>query len=407
MVRPLLSLGVPAALVLLAGCSTGDAAAGKSTVRDSAGVRVVESQAPAWKEGEGWRIAERPSLSIGSEDDPAYQLGHVAGAVRLSGGGIAVADEQAGELRLYDAAGRHLRTLGKKGSGPGEFRALGSLFLLPGDSLGAWDPYAVRLTVFTPAGELARSVTVTPTGPGGVLELDGIFPGGALLVDRENSMVFRNAPKPSRDSVWLYRYRPDGTAPDSVVRYAGPETVTLVGTDGGGWATRSLVPFGGQTLHRVESGRLYLADNARFEVEVRAPDGRLLRRMRRAHTPEPLTPDEVRAHRARQMDHAEPRFRAMLERMAAAMPYPATKAAFEQMQVDRTGAVWLRAYVSPGAETARWTVLDAEGRWLGEVPLPAEMRVMEIGADYLLAVRKDDLDVERVELYRLQKPGEA
>ena len=36
---------------------------------------------------------------------------------------------------------------------------------------------------------------------------------------------------------------------------------------------------------------------------------------------------------------------------------------------------------------------------------PADLSVIEIGADYLLGTWRDELDVEHVQLYELIKPG--
>jgi hypothetical protein len=81
-------------LPALAACG-GDARAAGPAVRDSAGVRIVENGAPAWKEGEGWRLAAEPALDIGMVDGPPqYQFGDVAGVVRLGDGTVVVADDQ-------------------------------------------------------------------------------------------------------------------------------------------------------------------------------------------------------------------------------------------------------------------------------------------------------------------------
>lgn len=50
---------------LLAGCQDGQAPAGDTfTVRDSAGIEIVESATPAW-DGDGWSVSGTPSLVIG------------------------------------------------------------------------------------------------------------------------------------------------------------------------------------------------------------------------------------------------------------------------------------------------------------------------------------------------------
>ena len=49
-------------------------------------------------------------------------------------------------------------------------------------------------------------------------------------------------------------------------------------------------------------------------------------------------------------------------------------------------------------------MFDTEGRWLGMVETPRQFTVNEIGADYVLGVWLDDLDVQHVRMYRLEKP---
>jgi hypothetical protein len=56
-------------------------------------------------------------------------------------------------------------------------------------------------------------------------------------------------------------------------------------------------------------------------------------------------------------------------------------------------------------DPGRWTVFDPEGRMLGTVATPARFRVFEIGTDYVLGVWADDMDVEHVRLFTLEKTG--
>jgi len=52
-----------------------------------------------------------------------------------------------------------------------------------------------------------------------------------------------------------------------------------------------------------------------------------------------------------------------------------------------------------------WDVLDAEGRLLGWLELPARSRVMRVVGDEVYAVQRDELDVERVVRLRVSRPG--
>ncbi len=54
--------------------------------------------------------------------------------------------------------------------------------------------------------------------------------------------------------------------------------------------------------------------------------------------------------------------------------------------------------------SGRWyDIFDAQGRYLGEVELPQRFELWQAGEDFVLGVRKDDFDVEFVEMYRLGK----
>lgn len=140
------------AAATLTACGPDSPSHGEAVVRDSAGVRIVENSAPAWREGEGWRMSDEPILEIGVlEGQPEYQLFQVRGAIRLSDGRIVVANAGSHELRIYDPRGRFLTSVGREGSGPGEFRALGSLDRLGSDSLITWDWRNNRAQVFDDA----------------------------------------------------------------------------------------------------------------------------------------------------------------------------------------------------------------------------------------------------------------
>jgi len=93
---PLLTTCTVAALA----CSGGDVKGSSSTVRDSAGIAIVENHTPLWTETERWRLSDEPVLQIGAVDgDDAYLFSQITGALRLSDGRIVVANGASRELR--------------------------------------------------------------------------------------------------------------------------------------------------------------------------------------------------------------------------------------------------------------------------------------------------------------------
>ena len=118
------------------------------SITDSAGIRIVESTAPAWSAGAGWRVGGEPILTIGEESaDLNYMFQGVSHALRMDDGTIVVADRLASEIRLFDPAGVFIRALGGSGEGPGEFGLLYEVWAR-GDTIWASDNLLRRVSVF-------------------------------------------------------------------------------------------------------------------------------------------------------------------------------------------------------------------------------------------------------------------
>ncbi|MEN8143922.1 MAG: 6-bladed beta-propeller, partial [Gemmatimonadota bacterium] len=124
MKRLLSLLAVTFATTLSLGC-TGESAthAQTATRSDSAGIEIVTSTVPAWTTETAWRLSAAPVLDIGTLDGPdENQLFRVLMARRSTDGRIYVANTGTHEIRVFDSGGEHLRSFGREGDGPGEFR---------------------------------------------------------------------------------------------------------------------------------------------------------------------------------------------------------------------------------------------------------------------------------------------
>lgn len=391
-----------------------------ATVRDSAGVTIVESSEPLWEgAGRGWRVSDEPSLQIGGVAGPeAYQLDRVEGAVRLDDGRIAVADGGSGRIRLYDSAGRHLRDFGRRGGGPGEFEVLSAVFRFRGDSIAGWDMRVNRLSVFGAAGGSDR--TVTARGVRGLaVQLEGAFSDGSFVVsprlvpsDPSTRPSSRRVTGSYRDTVAYLRLGRDGRLLDTIAEVPGRERVR--DPEGPRFDDRSVL-FGRDHHATVRHDRFYGGDDEHFEIKVRDPSGALRRVFRWAGRVRRVSGTELAAARRIRRE----RRRRELTRMApgrtpdASEPgtvegdHRGTYPAFDRLLVDDGGIVWTRHPVAPGEEEGprRWSVFDPEGRWSGQVGTPAGLRVLQIGADYVLGVWEDDLDVQYVRVHALSKPS--
>lgn len=178
---------------VLAGASAGVAQAPTATVRDSAGVRLVEHGAilPLTPQLRLGRVLARIG---GVSDDPRYEFdgrsGSLTGALRGDGGIVTAA---ATEVRAYDATGQWQWSFGRAGGAPGEFRRIGWVCTFRGDSMVVHDPLQRRVTYLTPDGRLVAVVRLRNAAVFGCLE-DGavVVQAGSIhpLPDRRGEAPF-------------------------------------------------------------------------------------------------------------------------------------------------------------------------------------------------------------------------
>lgn len=112
----------------------------------SSGALVVRNPTePLWSSADAWRVEE--VLRIGGEDGTGPDTFGSLGALAVdSARRIYVFDALAQHVQIFEADGRHLRTIGREGAGPGEFRSvIGMQFALDG-TLWAVDAGNARYT---------------------------------------------------------------------------------------------------------------------------------------------------------------------------------------------------------------------------------------------------------------------
>jgi hypothetical protein len=102
-------------------------------------------------------LQPRPVITLGGATaDPDDELVRVTGARRLPDGRIVVAIGNPIELRVYSPAGRLVNRIGRRGGGPGEFRAAVTIPYADNDSIVTYTDGHSRLAVFAPDGKLLR-----------------------------------------------------------------------------------------------------------------------------------------------------------------------------------------------------------------------------------------------------------
>lgn len=384
----------------------------EASVRDSAGIRIVDNAGPAWSESSAWRLAEAPSLDLGRLDGPAEtQFFQVGSGARLSDGSFVLGSFGSHDLRRFAADGTHLWTVGREGEGPGEFAGLVQVAAGAGDTILTYDFRQRRISRFAPDGTFLDSRPLEgPTDAGFAFVEELLSDGSAVFTFREFG---QNDGPPtegevSRDTLGVWVAGPGADARE-LGRFPGPEMVVLQSgqTEGGFTISIGGTPFGRSTEVTGGPSGVWIGDTERFEIRRYGFDGGLEQIVRRAF--DPVMVDDALIERAldEELEDAEDdNDRRAARRRWENTPVPETLPAFESLLVDRDGNLWAQSFEVPGAPERTWSVFTPEGRWLGEIRFPDRFRPLEIGVDYVLGRFGDELDVEHIQLWELVKPAD-
>lgn len=133
------------------GVIAGPALAAPREVTKEGVVHVMNSERPKSKPvtiemEEAWRI--------GGEDDEEI-FGVITDIMVDDQGSFYMLDSQLNEIKVYSDDGEYLRTIGREGEGPGEFRGAFNLFEVPGGNIGVLQAFPSKVVTLTPNGDPA------------------------------------------------------------------------------------------------------------------------------------------------------------------------------------------------------------------------------------------------------------
>jgi hypothetical protein len=398
------------AALLAARCSATDDAGEGVVVRDTVLVRaasvdtvqIVENPAAPAMLAE-WSVSAQPEIDLGGPDAPEDEaLFRVVSAYRLSDGRIIVADGGSTSLKVFGPAGDLMGAIGRPGEGPGEFRGLNHVALLPGDSIAVWDFSQARLTVFDAAGVVGREVRIGATPASPRSNVIGVFADASLLAQDFIRLVDGVPQGLVRHSVGAFHLSPAGLLVDSLDAITTGESWFV--ERNGGFSVFT-PPFARATSILAAGEHLITGDTERPEIRVFSADGTPHRLVRWVPQPRLISAADIDNARSHAIgDNPTDDHRTNIDRMFAEMRMPTAMPAFGLLRVDVDGNLWAMDYRTEWDEAdIAWTVFAVDGRMIARLSMPGRFRPTHIGRDFVLGITQDEFDVEHVQLFSLAR----
>ncbi len=326
-------------------------------------------------------------------------------------GEIAVALTQGEFQVLYvDTLGTAIDLFGRTGEGPGEFRRLTHV-TANADTVAAWDRRNGRVSLFADRQPVTQfSVPIPPSdifvgmlSTGHVVTTPKVV---QLTGQRFVAGVAAGAPRPY-----------------SLIDRDGEGTVTYLGPPDAGSSTLAFVPTVStagatsfqvgptclpETLHLTVDDQIVIADSRSGRLYAMGPTGtvRTLYETRyRDNVRQDLIDFVERAvewaEESRSMTSASKKdARETVGRLGDPLP-----AVWSGMVADQDGGVWLQRASCDLAGTASttWEVLDSDWTLQGTVSVPADIRVLSVRGDLVLAAITSFQEIPYLALYRVSR----
>ena len=388
---------------------------------------VVNESGSVW--GGTARLVEEASIGVEAGADE-YMFGQITG-LAADDRHIYVLETRPPVVRVYGLDGTHIRNIGRRGQGPGEFAFPESIVAMPDGRLMVRDDGNARINFFSVEGELIEEWQI-PGGYGTSTESFATADGtlySPQLISRD--------PETNRMVLGVVAYGPDGE-PGEAIPYPKPppfDALTFARTTftrpDGSQGTRGgrPIPFSPRSVTSFSPvGATIVGTSDRYRLEINNFEGgRLV--IERVVDPVPVQPEEAAWTR---------RFTTAFRRRSEpnwtwnGPDIPEHKGFLELVAGDSQGRVWvsrnglgIKADVcdeNPEPKAAReiarcWEstviidVFGADGRFLGSVATPPGFGVSDLGRtfikdDLILIQSQDDAGTIMVKRYRLVLAGE-
>ena len=345
-------------------------------------------------------IGPRTLTDTGSPDE----FGGVNSVALGPDGEVYVADARNFEVRVFGLDGAHRRTFGRQGEGPGEFQALSSL-AWAGDRLLTYDVMLGRVGVWSAEGEWLGQQRTRGfmTGGGGAIRLYSVGPDDLYRFATGSAIEARFGSVLQNLYVGL---NSRGATGDTLVQLTAPSDApssVIICQHGEGFLSFFTFPFApGLTQHPGSGGIIYSALTSDYSIAVTRNDGAdTVRVIQRPLPAEPVGDDEwEEGNREFEEWRAE-------NRSASCDPSgptrPAAKPILGGLHIAPDGKLWVEVKRAAGD---LWEVFDAAGRILASVPRsPGKSGVAPAfdASDHLLTIRQDSLDLDHVDVWRLER----
>lgn len=327
------------------------------------------------------KVAFEEDLSIGGNDEKGNIVLFRPGRFIIvdQNENIYIIDNQDQAIKVFDPNGKYLRTIGRRGEGPGEFKSIQDHAFLPDGRLLVMDYSAHRSSFFDSSGNFIGSYKWKKS-----LSLLHFVTNSSYIVDEYTNVE----DKPSeREKLWIKEYNFEGNEICSFGEFVDSRTKQLREGDR---SVTTVVPHSPKSIFAADQNRQYLYHclNNNYLIEVYDKSGKVFRKIDRPYEALPFTSKDADEYRA----PYEKLRNELWRKLVKEMPMPKLKTITPYMLVDDLGNLWIETHEKKEEEDriiTAYDIFNKDGYYEAEVWLDKRPSLFVKGKMYNMEIDKE------------------
>jgi len=307
----------------------------RGTIEEVNGVTIVRNpEEPVY---EGSLFATEEELSIGVEEGgDMYAFSDISHLTADDQGRIYALDRKESHVKVFDAEGRYLRTIGRPGQGPGDLNEPIFVYFLRNELLVT---QYERLSFFSPDGDLLRTVAMVKETP-----------TRARCNSRGNIIGTSSVYDPATPNTYAFVLKLYDPEVNPIKELARMQLERRLGP-----TVNPMRPTVYMTVD--EQDNVIFGYPERYEIQVFDSDGNLTRKILKTYKPVAVTEEE----KAASVEGAPPQIK---------FEFPEHHPPFLRFIHDEMGRLYVQTYEKAAAKDVYLhDVFDRDGRYIARVPL--------------------------------------
>jgi len=339
-------------------------AAWKGTIEEIDGVTVVKNPKEPMYGEEVFVLEEE--LSIGDVEGPEeYMFSRIRSLAVEDEERIYVLDSKEAHVKVFDRQGKYIRTIGRKGQGPGELQSPLSVYITGQNELVVED-MTRQLAFFSLEGEFKRNQLTAKTGAMAIdLDSEGNIVATVIVREQENPRYE------------LQKFDPELNYLHSLGSYPLPSA-----TPG------SYNPFRPAMQSVLNcNDQVVIGYPEKYEIKIYDKSGTMIRKIMKEYDPVEITEEEIKE-----------RTEGMPPDMKLSIPKYHT--AYRWIITDDEGRMFVRTYErAVDGDDYYHDIFDEEGKYIAKIPLGFFPRLWK--KNKLYTVEADEEGYQQVKRYKV------